>query len=35
LLHDIRAGKYKRGDNLLFLMTGGVPGLFAYRSAFA
>jgi D-cysteine desulfhydrase len=35
LLHDIRAGKYKRGDNVLFLMTGGTPGLFAYRSAFA
>lgn len=35
LLHDIRSGKYKRGDNVLFLMTGGVPGLFAYRSAFA
>lgn len=35
LLHDIRVGKYRRGDNVLFLMTGGVPGLFAYRSAFA
>jgi L-cysteate sulfo-lyase len=35
LLHDIRNGKYKRGDNVLFLMTGGVPGLFAYRGAFA
>jgi D-cysteine desulfhydrase len=35
LLHDIRAGKYKRGDKVLFLMTGGVPGLFAYRPAFA
>lgn len=35
LLHDIRSGKYRRGDNVLFLMTGGVPGLFAYRSAFA
>jgi D-cysteine desulfhydrase len=35
LLHDIRAGQYKRGDTVLFLMTGGVPGLFAYRKAFA
>jgi D-cysteine desulfhydrase len=35
LLHDIRAGKYKRGDTVLFLMTGGTPGLFAYRPAFA
>jgi D-cysteine desulfhydrase len=34
LLHDVRAEKYKRGDNVLFLMTGGVPGLFAYRKAF-
>lgn len=34
LLHDIANGGYKSGENLLFLMTGGVPGLFAYRSAF-
>jgi len=34
LLHDIRGGAYKSGDNVLFLMTGGVPGLFAYRSVF-
>ena len=34
LLHDIRSGAYKSGDNVLFLMTGGVPGLFAYRSVF-
>ena len=27
-------GKYRRGDNVLFLMTGGVPGLFAYQSVF-
>ncbi len=33
LLHDIRAGGYTPGDCVLFLMTGGVPGLFAYRSA--
>jgi D-cysteine desulfhydrase len=35
LLHDIRGGRYERGDNVLFLMTGGVPGLFAYQSVFA
>ncbi|TXM64838.1 D-cysteine desulfhydrase family protein [Methylobacterium sp. WL120] len=35
LLHDIRAGHYRPGDAVLFLMTGGVPGLFAYPSAFA
>ncbi len=35
VLHDIEQGLYRPGDNLLFLMTGGIPGLFAYRSAFA
>lgn len=35
LLHDVRAGRYRPGEAVLFLMTGGVPGLFAYRSAFA
>jgi D-cysteine desulfhydrase len=34
LLQDIRDGKYVSGQNVLFLMTGGVPSLFAYRSAF-
>jgi L-cysteate sulfo-lyase len=34
LLHDIRNGAYTQGDAVLFVMTGGVPGLFAYRSAF-
>ncbi|WP_397453451.1 D-cysteine desulfhydrase family protein [Pseudomonas sp. NA-150] len=34
VLHDIEQGCYQPGDNLLFLMTGGIPGLFAYRSAF-
>lgn len=34
LLHDIAAGVYKPGDNVLFVMTGGVPGLFAYRKVF-
>ncbi len=35
LLSDVRAGAYRPGDAILFLMTGGVPGLFAYRGAFA
>lgn len=35
LLHDIRAGAYKPGECVLFLMTGGTPGLFAYRAALA
>lgn len=34
LLADIRGGKYAPGENVLFVMTGGVPGLFAYRPAF-
>jgi L-cysteate sulfo-lyase len=34
LLHDIAAGVYKPGDNVLFVMTGGMPGLFAYRETF-
>lgn len=34
LLADIEQGYYHRGQNVLFVMTGGVPGLFAYRSAF-
>ena len=32
LLHDIHNGAYRHGDAVLFVMTGGVPGLFAYRS---
>ena len=35
LLHDIRSGTYKMGEAVLFVMTGGVPGLFAYCSALA
>ncbi|SFK49878.1 D-cysteine desulfhydrase family protein [Methylorubrum salsuginis] len=35
LLHDVRAGGYPAGAAVLFVMTGGVPGLFAYRGAFA
>jgi len=34
LLHDIEAGCYKSGDNVLFVMTGGAPGIFAYRETF-
>ena len=33
LLHDIRADAYPDGASVLFIMTGGTPGLFAYRSA--
>lgn len=35
LLHDIRAGLYPAGAAVLFVMTGGVPGLFAYPDAFS
>ncbi|MGF6768004.1 L-cysteate sulfo-lyase [Paraburkholderia sp. GAS199] len=35
LLADIEAGRYRRDQNVLFLMTGGLPGLFAYREAFS
>jgi L-cysteate sulfo-lyase len=34
LLSDIRNGFYHRGENVLFIMTGGTPGLFAYRRTF-
>ena len=34
LLHDVRTGAYERGATVLFVMTGGVPGLFAYRQVF-
>jgi L-cysteate sulfo-lyase len=34
LLADIRSGLYRPGDAVLFIMTGGLPGLFAYRPAF-
>ena len=33
LLHDVRAGLYPAGASVLFLMTGGPPGLFAYKEA--
>ena len=34
LVQGVADGSYGAGKNLLFLMTGGLPGLFAYRSAF-
>jgi D-cysteine desulfhydrase len=34
LLHGIETGAYRAGQRLLFVMTGGLPGLYAYRSAF-
>lgn len=34
LLADVRAGRYSAGQNVLFIMTGGTPGLYAYRSVF-
>lgn len=34
MLADVRSGTYRPHDAILFVMTGGVPGLFAYRLAF-
>jgi len=34
LLADVRAGRFARDARLLFVMTGGTPGLFAYRTVF-
>jgi D-cysteine desulfhydrase len=34
VLAAVRNGVYQSGDAVLFLMTGGAPGLFAYRRAF-
>ena len=33
LLHDIHAGAFPKGSSALFIMTGGTPSLFAYRTA--
>jgi D-cysteine desulfhydrase len=33
-LHDIRRGTYHDAGDVVFLMTGGTPGLFAYRLEF-
>ncbi|CAN7201013.1 D-cysteine desulfhydrase family protein [Bosea sp. LjRoot9] len=34
LLADVSARRFKAGDNVLFIMTGGSPGLYAYASDF-
>lgn len=34
LLQSAKAGRFAAEQNILFVMTGGLPGLFAYRSAF-
>jgi L-cysteate sulfo-lyase len=34
LVQAVRSGRHAPGENVLFIMTGGLPGLFAYRSAF-
>jgi L-cysteate sulfo-lyase len=34
LVESVTSGKYLAGQNVLFVMTGGIPGLFAYRSEF-
>jgi L-cysteate sulfo-lyase len=34
VLAAVRGGAYKPGEAILFLMTGGLPGLFAYQPAF-
>lgn len=35
MLSDIREGKFEKGSKILFILTGGLPGLFAYRPAFS
>lgn len=34
LISDLRTGRYQPGDNVLFVMTGGAVGLYAYRETF-
>ena len=34
LLADLRQGRFRSEDNVLFVMTGGTPGLYAYREIF-
>ncbi len=34
LIDAIRQGKYQKQQNILFIMTGGLPGLYAYRNIF-
>ncbi|UPG94198.1 D-cysteine desulfhydrase family protein [Luteibacter aegosomatissinici] len=35
LLRDLRCGVVREGEDVLFVVTGGTPGLFAYREVFA
>jgi L-cysteate sulfo-lyase len=35
VIGDVRSGRYPAGSSVVFLMTGGAPALFAYRSALA
>jgi D-cysteine desulfhydrase len=35
LIDDVRSGHYPAGASIVFLMTGGAPALFSYRSALA
>jgi L-cysteate sulfo-lyase len=34
VLAAVRSGAYRNGDAILFVMTGGLPGIFAYRPEF-
>lgn len=34
LLHDIKSGVYEKGSNIVFVHTGGTPGIFAYNDWF-
>lgn len=34
LLHDIKNGVYSKGSNIIFVHTGGTPGIFAYEDWF-
>lgn len=31
---DLQQGRFRPADNVLFIMTGGTPGLYAYRETF-
>ncbi|MGN6478721.1 D-cysteine desulfhydrase family protein [Luteibacter sp.] len=35
LLQDLRSGAVAKGERVLFVVTGGTPGLYAYRQAFS
>ncbi len=35
VIGNVRAGRYPSGSSVVFLMTGGAPALYAYRSTFA